>query len=996
MTVKNLLRLINALLIALVIGFVGCERELDMLEPAAFPTTGDVFIDGFSGGLDYQAFSNTKLDAITIDPDEKFSGESSMRITVPSEGDPSGFFSGGALVAPGGRNLSGYDALTFWARASIGAPLGLVGFGNDNSGASLYPAARTDIVLTTTWQKYVIPIPDAAKLTAEKGMFQFSVGAFEGAGFNVWFDEIQFERLGTIAQPRAIVTSPAITGEVGETISAGVTGVIYDVNGSDVTVLAAPAYFTFGSSDESVATIDAQGNVVGVGVGTAEITVRLGAAIVANNISVNVVPAAPRPTTTAPTPTADPADVISMFSNAYNNVLIDTWDTGWEFSTADVQDILVSGDDVKKYTNLNFVGIEFASQTINASEMTHFHLDIWTPDPTAAAAFKVLLVDFGANNVFDGGDDSSHELTFTSPQLTTENWISLDIPLSNFTGLVNRANLAQLVLSGDLSTVYVDNVYFYEGEVTGGGEPAEAAPTPTVDPADVISLFSNAYTNVTVDTWSAEWDNADVADVQVFGNDTKLYTNMVFAGVEFTSQTVDATAMTHFHMDVWTPDPTALPATFKVKLVDFGADGAFDGGDDVEHELTFDASTNPALATGSWVGIDVPLSDFVGLTTRANMAQMILSSDPGSVYVDNVYFYTGDGNTPTEPTEAAPAPTEAAADVISLFSNAYTNVTVDTWSAEWDDADVADVQVVGDDTKLYTNLVFAGVEFTSQTIDVTGMTHFSMDIWTPSSTAPPASFRLKLVDFGPDGAFDGGDDTEHEITLDETTIPAISSGSWISIDIPLTDFVNLTTREHMAQMIISSELSTIYVDNVYFYNSNMATEPGEAAPTPTLPAADVISLFSNAYTNVTVDTWSAEWDNADVADVQVVGDDTKLYTSMVFAGIEFTSQTIDATAMTHFHMNVWTPDPSALPAVFKVKLVDFGADGAFDGGDDAEHELTFDANSTPALVTGQWITFDIPLADFTGLVTRGHLAQIVIVADPGPNTVYIDNVLLHQ
>jgi hypothetical protein len=156
-------------------------------------------------------------------------------------------------------------------------------------------------------------------------------------------------------------------------------------------------------------------------------------------------------------------------------------------------------------------------------------------------------------------------------------------------------------------------------------------------------MFSNAYTDVTVDTWSAEWDAADVADVQIAGNDTKLYTGLTFAGIEAKSPPIDASAMTRFHMDFWTPDPTAAPAVFKIKLVDFGADGAFDGGDDVEHELTFDATTTPALATGSWVSLDVPLSDFAGLTTTGHIAQMIISGDPNTVYLDNIYFYNPGG-----------------------------------------------------------------------------------------------------------------------------------------------------------------------------------------------------------------------------------------------------------------------------------------------------------------------------------------------------------------
>jgi hypothetical protein len=98
--------------------------------------------------------------------------------------------------------------------------------------------------------------------------------------------------------------------------------------------------------------------------------------------------------------------------------------------------------------------------------------------------------------------------------------------------------------------------------------------------------------------------------------------------------------------------------------------------------------------------------------------------------------------------------------------------------------------------------------------------------------------------------------------------------------------------------------------------------------------------------------------------------------------------------MTHFRMDLWTPDATAAPAAFRVKLVDFGANGAFGGGDDVEHELSFSASSTPALATGSWVTLDIPLTRFTGLVTKGNLAQLIISGDP--KTVFVDNVLLHK
>jgi hypothetical protein len=186
------------------------------------------------------------------------------------------------------------------------------------------------------------------------------------------------------------------------------------------------------------------------------------------------------------------------------------------------------------------------------------------------------------------------------------------------------------------------------------------------------------------------------------------------------------------------------------------------------------------------------------------------------VYVDNVYFY-GAATSPTAPTTPGPLPTYPPADVISLSSRAYTNVAVDTWRTDWSQATEADTTLGGATVHKYSNLVFAGIETVAHQIDVSAMTHFRMDIWTPDPTAPPKTFRIKLVDFGANGAFGGGDDVEHEITLTSTTTPAIATGQWVTLDIPLSAFPGLVTRQHIAQLIVSGDLQTVYLDNVLFH-----------------------------------------------------------------------------------------------------------------------------------------------------------------------------------
>jgi hypothetical protein len=144
-----------------------------------------------------------------------------------------------------------------------------------------------------------------------------------------------------------------------------------------------------------------------------------------------------------------------------------------------------------------------------------------------------------------------------------------------------------------------------------------------------------------------------------------------------------------------------------------------------------------------------------------------------------------------------------------------------------------------------------------------------------------------------------------------------------------------------------------------------------------------------------VDTWSTSWGVVGAfSEVAIGGDDMKKYAKLSYAGIEFTgAHSIDATNMTYLHMDIWTPDMTD----FHIKLVDFGAGGIYGGGDDSESEVAVNATSMPAL-TGQkqWVRLDIPLANFTSLKSRQHLAQMLPIDPSAQGTVFIDNVYFHN
>jgi hypothetical protein len=267
---------------------------------------------------------------------------------------------------------------------------------------------------------------------------------------------------------------------------------------------------------------------------------------------------------------------------------------------------------------LNFVGIQFSKPTINASSMTHFHIDLKVQNTSGARnSIKVTLNDFGADGVYGGGNDTGHQLTVINAALASGSWVSLDIPLSSFTGLTNRAHLAQVVLesTAGITDLLVDNIYLYKVPTA----PTVAAPTPTVAAANVVSVFSDAYTNIAGTNLNPGWGQATVASqVAISGNNTLKYLGLNYQGIQLGSSQ-NVTGMTHLHIDYYSANSTALNAY----LISTGP---------VEKAKALTVPT-----TSGWVSLEIPLSNF----SPVNLADIIqLKFDGnGEIYLDNIYFH---------------------------------------------------------------------------------------------------------------------------------------------------------------------------------------------------------------------------------------------------------------------------------------------------------------------------------------------------------------------
>lgn len=309
------------------------------------------------------------------------------------------------------------------------------------------------------------------------------------------------------------------------------------------------------------------------------------------------------PASAAPTPPSKrAADVIAIFSDAYTQVAGTDFNPNWGQSTV-VTTAPIGGSSTLIYANLNYQGTSFASP-INASAMDFLHVDVWTEDATTVNFYCIS----------PGPAEKPYSFTIVAGA-----WKSYDIPLSHFSGTVNMSNLIQFKVDGTGgATVYFDNIYFYRNAPTS---PTADAPTPPArDAAKVISVFSDAYTNVAGTNFNPNWGQSTaVATVVIGTGNTLKYSNFNYQGTAFATP-IDASSMGYLHVDMWTYDATQV----KIYPISTG------------HEKAFSLP----ITSGDWVSYDIPLTKFSDVVNLSDIIQFKFDGTAGStIYLDNIYFY---------------------------------------------------------------------------------------------------------------------------------------------------------------------------------------------------------------------------------------------------------------------------------------------------------------------------------------------------------------------
>ncbi|MFY7899339.1 MAG: T9SS type A sorting domain-containing protein, partial [Chitinophagaceae bacterium] len=142
------------------------------------------------------------------------------------------------------------------------------------------------------------------------------------------------------------------------------------------------------------------------------------------------------------------------------------WRTSWS-GAGPVTDTAIAGNDIKKYTAVDFVGIQLTNP-IDVTLADSVHISVWTP---SASAFGIKIVNTGGGPAnenlvwFDGNPG-----TFNRPKPAQGQWNDYSLPLSLF-ATANGANILtvrnaihQILFVGTApfnnNTYYIDNFYF--------------------------------------------------------------------------------------------------------------------------------------------------------------------------------------------------------------------------------------------------------------------------------------------------------------------------------------------------------------------------------------------------------------------------------------------------------------------------------------------------------------------------------------------------------
>jgi len=344
----------------------------------------------------------------------------------------------------------------------------------DNSGNGPSEVLVEVPVTPGEWNSVDIPIGAFTGMSMES-VFQLKFdGQFNADGsantnpFDVYLDNIFFWKVASTAENDASLSDLQIEGETIAGFNPEVRNYTLDLPAGSTVVpqitLATP------SNENASVTINQAAGIPG------EATVVVVSENGENEWTYTITYVGSIPGVGAPAqPERNAQDVISIFSDAYDDIEITEWSPEW--SPAEYEFVTIDGTSTVRIDFGPFIGIDFQNDRQNMSEMTHFHMNFWTSNDTFDKSFNLKFSEWGGTD----GEVSAFEFSInnaSNPPLDEQGvWVTVDIPFDSWTPVnapsAVRGDVAQFLITSNLDVVYVANIYAYR-EGTVSTEPVDA------------------------------------------------------------------------------------------------------------------------------------------------------------------------------------------------------------------------------------------------------------------------------------------------------------------------------------------------------------------------------------------------------------------------------------------------------------------------------------------------------------------------------------------
>jgi hypothetical protein len=174
------------------------------------------------------------------------------------------------------------------------------------------------------------------------------------------------------------------------------------------------------------------------------------------------------------------------------------------------------------------------------------------------------------------------------------------------------------------------------------------------------------------------------------------------------------------------------------------------------------------------------------------------STTPGTLYVDNIYFWGTAAGASCGTTDPTCAPTTVIpAGSVTIYSDAVSVAGFDS-CPNWGQATVCagEQTIAGNKSLKYTGLTYQGLDWAASPQNVSAKGKLHIDFWSPDLT----SVKVSIISAGKENAF----------------TQALTTGSWNGVDIDLSNYTVPDKTAIIQIKLESTTPGTLYVDNIYF------------------------------------------------------------------------------------------------------------------------------------------------------------------------------------